>query len=161
MCILFDSKHAASVTLGVAHAKRNITLARTCNELLLRLKCNFHVSAHHVFGHAGNAGNECADVAASLGMRGFIFENNVHFFLARETVFVQRLFEIPHCLSRIAEVLHSFIVRSQPGQLHLCCCFPWLFFSQLRSILLCASLVLYSAMSDEPTWTSAQIPHPF
>ena len=42
--ILFDSKHAARVTIAVAHAKRNIALARTCDELLLRLKCNFHAS---------------------------------------------------------------------------------------------------------------------
>ena len=31
---LFDSKHAARVTLGVAYAKKNIALARRCNELL-------------------------------------------------------------------------------------------------------------------------------
>ena len=72
----FDSKHAARVTLGVAHAKRNIALSRTCNELLSRLKCNFRDSAHHVFGLAGSAGNECADAAASLGMRGLISETN-------------------------------------------------------------------------------------
>ena len=34
--ILFDSKHAAHVTLGVAHARRHIALARKCNELVLR-----------------------------------------------------------------------------------------------------------------------------
>ena len=50
MRILYDSKHAARVTIGIAHAKINIALARTCNELLFQLKCNFHVSAHHVFG---------------------------------------------------------------------------------------------------------------
>ena len=75
--ILFDSTHAARVTAGVAHATRNIALSRNCNELLLQLNCNFHVSAHHVFGHAGRAGNECADAAASLGVRGLISENNV------------------------------------------------------------------------------------
>ena len=75
--ILFDSQHADRVTLGVAHAKKHIALARTCNEHSLRLKCKFHVSTHHVFGHAGNAGNECADVAASLGLRGFISENTL------------------------------------------------------------------------------------
>ena len=78
--ILFRSKHAARVTLGVAHAKKNIALARRCNELLCRLKCNVHLSAHHVFRHAGNAGNECAGAAPSLGMRYFISENNVPLF---------------------------------------------------------------------------------
>ena len=31
--ILYDSKHAARVALGVAHARRNIALAHKCNEL--------------------------------------------------------------------------------------------------------------------------------
>ena len=36
-----DSKHAARVTFGVDHARRNITSASQCNELLLRSKCLF------------------------------------------------------------------------------------------------------------------------
>ena len=60
-----DSKHAARVTLGVAHARRNIALARKCNELLLRSRYFFHIWFHHVFSHEGNADNECADAAAS------------------------------------------------------------------------------------------------
>ena len=65
-----DSKHALAsfVTIGVAH----------------QLKCNFHVSAHHVFGHSGN---ECADTATSLGIRGLISENNVPFFLPERFFF--------------------------------------------------------------------------
>ena len=61
--ILFDSKRAARVTVGTVHAKKNLSLARTCNEHLLRRKCNRHVSAHHVYSHAGKTGNECADAA--------------------------------------------------------------------------------------------------
>ena len=33
MPFFFDSQHAARVTLGVAHARRTIALARDCNEL--------------------------------------------------------------------------------------------------------------------------------
>ena len=113
--ILFDSKHAARVTLGVAHAQRNIALARRCNELLLRLKCNFHISAHHVFSDAGNAGNQCADVAASPGMRSFISENNVPVLWPERGFFAQRLYEIPHRLTQIGEVLYSITVQSQLG----------------------------------------------
>ena len=39
-----NSKHAARVTLGVDHARRNIASARQCIELLLRSKCLFSVS---------------------------------------------------------------------------------------------------------------------
>ena len=77
MRILNDSKHAARVALGVAHACRNIALASKCNELILRSKDKIYVSIHHVFGHAGNAGNECADIAASCGMHGLISDCNV------------------------------------------------------------------------------------
>ena len=111
--ILYHSKHAVRVTIGVAHAKKNIALARTCNELLLRLKCNFHVPAHLVVGHAGIAGNECADTATSLGMRRFISENNVPNFWSERCLFVQRLFEVPLCLTQIAERLHTFLVQLQ------------------------------------------------
>ena len=38
-----------------------------CNDLLLRAKNRIFISVHHVFGHVGIAGNECADIAASFG----------------------------------------------------------------------------------------------
>ena len=60
-----NSKHAARGTLGVAHAKRNIALARKCNKLLFRPRCFFHISFHPVFSHAGNA-----PIPQPLGMRG-------------------------------------------------------------------------------------------
>ena len=70
-CILYDSKRASRVTFGVAHSRRNISSASRCNDLVLRSKEKFYISIHHVFGHAGNAGNECADIAASFGTSGF------------------------------------------------------------------------------------------
>ena len=90
-------------------------MTHTCNKLSVRLKCNFHVSAHHARGHAGNTGNECPDAAASLDMKGFVSENNVPVFWPERDIFVQRLFEVHHCLTQIAEVLHSLVVQSQPG----------------------------------------------
>ena len=53
---------------------------------VLRSKGRFHISVHHVFSLAGNARNECADVAASPGLKGFISENNVPLFLAYQNV---------------------------------------------------------------------------
>ena len=75
-----DSKHAARVILGVAHAQRNIAQARKCHELLLRLKCFLHISFHPVLSPAGNVGNECADIAASLGIKSIISESDVSTF---------------------------------------------------------------------------------
>ena len=146
--ILFYSKHATSVTIGTAHARRHISSAHTCNKLSVRLKCNFHVPAHHAHGHAGNTGNECADAAASLGMKGFVSENNVPVFRPECDIFVQRLFEVLHCLTQIAEVLHSMVVQSQPGYFlsysayYLVCLSDALLIHLLRSISFCASIVL-------------------
>ena len=117
--ILFDSKHAARVTPGVAHAKSYIALPRRCSELLVRLKCNIHAFCPSFFykSLAGNAGNECADVAASLGMRGFISDQqrSSSFGLREIFLFFAFSFEVPHRLTQIAEVLHSIIVQFQLG----------------------------------------------
>ena len=112
MRILYDSKHAARVAPGVARARRNIALANKCNDLVLRWKGKFH-TVHHVFGHAGNAGNECADSAASLGLRGFVSEDNVPSFWPDRRFFVQRVLDVLHCLSRVAGFLHCVAVELQ------------------------------------------------
>ena len=75
--ILYDPTHAARVALGVAHARNNIALANRCNDFVFRSKGKFHVAVHHVFGHAGNAWNGCADCAASLGSRGLVSHDNL------------------------------------------------------------------------------------
>ena len=62
------------------HAGRNTAVASQCNELVLRFMGNFYFSIHHVSGHVGDAGNECADIAVSFGMHGIIFECNASFF---------------------------------------------------------------------------------
>ena len=113
MRFLYDSKHAARVTLGVAHARRNISLARKCNDLVLRSMRLSHITFHYVFCHAGNADNECADTAASLGMKGFASDSNVSSFCPER--FFSCSFEIPRFLTQIAEVLNSFFVQSQLG----------------------------------------------
>ena len=109
-CAFSLTPNTRPVSLFTAHAGRNISSAHTCNELSVR----FHVSAHHACGHAGNTGNKCADAAASLGMKAFVSENNVPVFRPECDIFVQRLFEVLHRLTQIAEVLHSMVVQSQP-----------------------------------------------
>ena len=75
--ILYDSEHPARVALGAAHARRNMSLASRCNDWVLLSKDKYHISIHHVCGHAGNAGNECADIATSFRTDGFISECDV------------------------------------------------------------------------------------
>ena len=65
---------------------------------------------HHVYGHAGKTGNECAEAAACLGMRGFVSENNVPIFWLERGLFVQRLLEVRHCLTQVAERSHTLLV---------------------------------------------------
>ena len=64
--------------------RKNITLARRCNRTLVALEVQFpYLCSSLFFSHAGNAGIECADDAASLGTRGLISENNVRSHLAQ------------------------------------------------------------------------------
>ena len=48
-------------------------------------------------------------------MRGFVSEKNVPVFWPERGLFAQRLYDVPHCLTQIAEVLHSMVVQSQLG----------------------------------------------
>ena len=47
-------------------------------------------------------------------MKGFVSQNNVPVFWPERDIFVQRLFEVRHCLTQIAEVLRSMVVQSHP-----------------------------------------------
>ena len=109
MRIVYDSKHAARVALGVAHARRNKSLASRCNDLVLLSKDKYHISMHHVFGHAGNAGNDCADIAASFGTNGFTSECNVPSFWPSRHFSCKVFLNVHHCLS----ALHSTICALQ------------------------------------------------
>ena len=101
---MYDSIHAARFVLGVAHARKNIALANRCSDLVFRCKDKFHVTVHHVFGHAGNVVNECADCAASLGSRGLVSHDNLPSRLPGRRLLIHPLLSVPHCLSRVAEM---------------------------------------------------------
>ena len=89
------------------------TLPGTTNvtTLICGLRANPTSAVHHVLGHAGNAGNECADSTTSLGLRGFVSEDNVPW--PDRRFVAQRLLNVFHCLYRVAEVLHSVVVELQ------------------------------------------------
>ena len=81
-------------------------------------------------------------------MKGFGSESNVPSLWPDRPFFVQHLLEVPHCLTRIAEFLHTLLV--QPRLL-----------SQLRSIWLCTFPSSRFEMTENHFWASAHLPHPF
>ena len=109
VCAFFLNPNTRPVLLlALPTLQRTFSLARTFNELLLRLTNNVHASSHHVYGHAGNTGNECADAAVSLGREKLsVSENNVPIFWPEEVFQFNAFFEVLHCLTQIAERLHT------------------------------------------------------
>ena len=78
-------------------------------------RANSTLAVHHVCGPAGNAGNECEDCAASLGLRGFVSHDNIPSLGPDSRLLLHPLLSVPHCLSRFAEVPHGLIVEMQLG----------------------------------------------
>ena len=58
-------------------------------------------------------GMSAADSAASLGMKGFVSDSNVPSCWPDRCFLVQHFLDVPHCVTRIAEILHSVIVDLQ------------------------------------------------
>ena len=70
-CVFYDSKHAAGVCLGTLHARTHV------HQLLLKVQHRLRFTMQHVYGHAENLGNECADHAAALGAFGLVSNHNL------------------------------------------------------------------------------------
>ena len=72
---------------------------------------------------------------------------------------MQHLLEVPHCLTRVAECLHTLLVRSQPRyffcplQLHFRCALP-------LPCWLCTFRSSRLEMTENHFWVSAHPPHP-
>ena len=75
-CVFYDSKHAAEICLGTIQASTHIQHALACQRSTLCVQHRLRLTMQHVYGHAGNLGNECADHAAALGSLGFISSHN-------------------------------------------------------------------------------------
>ena len=76
-------------------------------------RANSTLAVHHVCGPAGNAGNECADCAASMGLRGFVSHDNIPSPGPDSRLLLHPLSSVPHCLSRVAEVPHGLVVEME------------------------------------------------
>ena len=76
-CFFYDSKHAAGVCLGTIHARTHVQVGLSCQRLLLKVQLKLRFTMQHVYSHAENLGNECADHAAALGSFGLVSNHNL------------------------------------------------------------------------------------
>ena len=103
-CIYYDSKHAAGVCLGTVQARTHVQLALACQQSMLKVQQRLWLTMHHVYGHTGNQGNECADHAAALGTFGLASNHNL------STRWVRHHFDTSACFrscNNIGDVLEK------------------------------------------------------
>ena len=106
-CIYYDSKHAAGVCLGTIQARTHIQLALACQRSMLKVQHKLRFTVQHVYGHAGNLGNECADHAAALGALGLISSHNFSARWAHHTFDTAACFASCNNLGDVLEKLHD------------------------------------------------------
>ena len=63
--------------LGTIQARTHVQLALACQQAPIHAKRRLRLTMHHVYGHGGNLGNECAGHAAALGTFGLISSHNI------------------------------------------------------------------------------------
>ena len=66
-CMFHDSRHAASICLGTVQSRASVHLGLACQRLSLRIELRLRFTTQHIYSHAQNLGNECADHNAALG----------------------------------------------------------------------------------------------
>ena len=119
-CCFYDSKHAAGVCLGTNHARTHVQLGSSCQQLLLKVQHRLQFTMQHVYSHAENLGNECADHAVALGAFGLVSNHNLSTRWARHSFDSVSCFDICHNLGDVLEKSHrplgrsSFIRLAQP-----------------------------------------------
>ena len=75
-CIFYDTKHAAGVCLGTIRARTHVQLALACPQSMLSVQHRPRFTTRHVYGHAGNLGNECTDHAPRVLVK--ISQTTIH-----------------------------------------------------------------------------------
>ena len=66
----------AGVCLGTIQARTHVQLALSCQQSLLKVQHRLRFTMQHVYDHAENLRNECADHAAALGAFGLVSNHN-------------------------------------------------------------------------------------
>ena len=158
--------------------------------LCFAVQDKIYISIHHVCGHASNARNECADIAASFAPADSSLSAMHPPFWPTRQFCVQRFFNDSCCLTHIAELLPDARSRLLLGMFGVpsrcfvgCSCFtyvilrtvlqiisPWLGYLTLAQccfdrcickLLLAISQSRSQAMADNNVWVSAWFPHSF
>ena len=104
-CIVYDSKHAASICLGTVESRANVHLGLTCQRLLLQIHLTSRFTVQRIYSHAQNLGNECADHAAALGIFGLVSNHNVCTRWTHPSFDSKSLFATFHNLGDVLQIL--------------------------------------------------------
>ena len=135
-CVFYDSKHAAGVCLGTIHARTHVQLGHSCQQLLLKVQRRLRFTMQHVYSHAENFGNECADHAAALGAFGLVSKHNLSTRWARQSFDSVSCFDICHNLVDVLEkkrdIRTARVCLPAPDQ-ELALCSTTLFFLPVSS----------------------------
>ena len=73
----YNSRHATSICLGTVQSRANVASELTCQRLLLQVQLRLRLTMQHIYSHAQNPRNECADHAAALGAFGLVSNQNI------------------------------------------------------------------------------------
>ena len=106
-CISYDSKHAAGVCLGTIQARTNVQLGLPCQRLLLKVQLRLRFTMQHVYSHAQNLGNDCADHAATLATFGLASNQNISTRWAHPSFDSDSCFATCHNLGDVLEKLRD------------------------------------------------------
>ena len=99
--------------MGGAHTRRNIALTRECKVFFFFCKKAAYTSrCIPLLALRALLANECAEMSASFGMHGFMFECNISSMLPNKLFFVQCIVH-NSLFSRTTEFLHCVATRSK------------------------------------------------
>ena len=71
----FKKRTQARCQYLLVQSGTNVHLGLTREHLLLQIQSRLRLTMQHIYGHAQNLGNECADHAAALGTFAFGVES--------------------------------------------------------------------------------------
>ena len=113
--VYYDSKHAAGVCLSTIHARTQVQLGLSGQQLLLKVQHRVRFTMQH----AENLGNECADHAAALGAFGLVSNHNLCTRWARHPFDSVSCFATCHNLGGVLEKFRDIRTERVSASRHL------------------------------------------